>query len=223
MSSRKGDEGVIYVGHLPHCFMERPMRNFFSQFGKVLQVRVSRNKEQKSRGYGYVKFASRAVAKIAAETMDNYLMFNKILKVSYLETWNDNLFWHGCEYERQPTPHRAIYREEYNAPKSEEEWEAEMEKVSSARLRTLGKLKDLGYEYEMPPLFYHAPMNGGKAEDADDKDTTKLEAESKQPYLCACQRLLVIAVGVTNMLLPNSIPCVKSFLSNANVPTQAPY
>lgn len=129
------------------------MRCFFSQFGKVLQVRVSRNKEQKSRGYGYVKFASRAVAKIAAETMNNYLMFNKILKVSYLETWNDNLFWHGCEYERQPTPHRAIYREEYNAPKNEEKWEAEMETVKSARLRTLGKLKDLGYEYEMPLCF----------------------------------------------------------------------
>ncbi|KAE8303146.1 putative RNA binding [Giardia duodenalis] len=182
MSGRKGDEGVIYVGHLPHCFMERPMRCFFSQFGKVLQVRVSRNKEQKSRGYGYVKFASRAVAKIAAETMNNYLMFNKILKVSYLETWNDNLFWHGCEYERQPTPHRAIYREEYNAPKNEEKWEAEMETVKSARLRTLGKLKDLGYEYEMPPLFYHAPMDGNEAENAENAEGN--ETESKQPYLC---------------------------------------
>ena len=33
-----------------------------------------------SKGYGYVQFMEEEVAKIAAETMNNYLMFEKILK-----------------------------------------------------------------------------------------------------------------------------------------------
>lgn len=34
----------------------------------------------KCRGYGFVEFACDEVAKIAAQTMNNYLMFNKLLK-----------------------------------------------------------------------------------------------------------------------------------------------
>ena len=37
--------GVIYVGHLPHGFYETQLRGYFSQFGKVTKVHVSRNKK----------------------------------------------------------------------------------------------------------------------------------------------------------------------------------
>ena len=36
-----------------------------------------------SKGFGYVQFLEEEVAKIAAETMNNYLMFEKILKCKY--------------------------------------------------------------------------------------------------------------------------------------------
>ena len=37
--------GVLYVGHIPHGFYEHEMRSFFSQFGTVNRLRLSRSKK----------------------------------------------------------------------------------------------------------------------------------------------------------------------------------
>ena len=37
--------GVIYLGHIPHGFYENQIRDFFSQFGTVNKVRLSRCKK----------------------------------------------------------------------------------------------------------------------------------------------------------------------------------
>lgn len=37
--------GVVYLGHLPHGFYEEELRGFFSQFGKVVRVKVSRSRK----------------------------------------------------------------------------------------------------------------------------------------------------------------------------------
>ena len=37
--------GVIYIGHLPHGFYETQLKGYFSQFGKVTKVHVSRSKK----------------------------------------------------------------------------------------------------------------------------------------------------------------------------------
>ena len=37
--------GVIYVGRLPHGFYESQLKDYFSQFGTVTKVHVSRNKK----------------------------------------------------------------------------------------------------------------------------------------------------------------------------------
>lgn len=37
--------GVIYVGRLPHGFYETQLKDYFSQFGRVTNVHVSRNKK----------------------------------------------------------------------------------------------------------------------------------------------------------------------------------
>ena len=49
-SSRQPDDtpmrrGVVYVGHIPHGFYETQMKEYFSQFGKITKVHVSRNKK----------------------------------------------------------------------------------------------------------------------------------------------------------------------------------
>jgi len=44
---------------------------YFSQFGAITRLRVSRNKKTaKARSYGFIEFASPDVAAIAAEAMD---------------------------------------------------------------------------------------------------------------------------------------------------------
>lgn len=60
------------------------MTSYFSQFGKVNAVVLARSKKTgRSKGYGFVEFKEEEVAKIAAETMNNYLMCNRLLKSKY--------------------------------------------------------------------------------------------------------------------------------------------
>ncbi|KAF2184426.1 hypothetical protein K469DRAFT_688887 [Zopfia rhizophila CBS 207.26] len=81
-SNRKGDEpGVVYVGRIPHGFYEHQMRSYFSQFGTVTRLRVSRNKHTGApKHYAFIEFASSEVASIVAQTMNNYLLFGHILQ-----------------------------------------------------------------------------------------------------------------------------------------------
>ncbi|XP_076287879.1 MKI67 FHA domain-interacting nucleolar phosphoprotein [Lasioglossum baleicum] len=84
-TKKERTRGLVYVGHIPHGFYEEQMEDYFKQFGKVTRVRVSRSKNTgKSRGYGYVEFEHSDVAKIAADTMNNYLMCDRLLKATYL-------------------------------------------------------------------------------------------------------------------------------------------
>ena len=78
---RKSDGGVVYVGHLPHGFYEDQIKKYCSQFGTVLGVKVSRSKKTgRSKGFGFIEFENEEVAKIVADSMNNYLMFDKLLK-----------------------------------------------------------------------------------------------------------------------------------------------
>ena len=36
---------VVYISHLPHGFYEEELRSFFTQFGQVCRVKVSRSKK----------------------------------------------------------------------------------------------------------------------------------------------------------------------------------
>ncbi|GFX95724.1 MKI67 FHA domain-interacting nucleolar phosphoprotein-like [Trichonephila clavipes] len=77
--------GVIYIGHIPHGFYEKEMKAYFSQFGKIRRLRVARSKKTgKAKGYAFIEFDSESVAKIAAEAMNNYLFFEKLLKCEFV-------------------------------------------------------------------------------------------------------------------------------------------
>lgn len=61
------------------------MRKYFEQFGKVTNVKVCRSSVSgNSKGYGYIEFQHPDVAKIAADTMNNYVMFKKRIVSKYL-------------------------------------------------------------------------------------------------------------------------------------------
>ncbi|KAJ8974799.1 hypothetical protein NQ317_007639 [Molorchus minor] len=77
--------GVIYIGHIPHGFYENEMKSYFKQFGVVTNVKVCRSRKNgNSKGYGYIEFLHPDVAKVAAETMNNYLMFKKRIVAEYV-------------------------------------------------------------------------------------------------------------------------------------------
>ncbi|XP_037891576.1 MKI67 FHA domain-interacting nucleolar phosphoprotein-like [Glossina fuscipes] len=79
------NRGVVFIKHLPHGFFEEQMRHYFSQFGDVTRLRLVRSKRTGgSKGYAFVEFRHPEVAQVAAETMNNYLMFQKVLKAAYI-------------------------------------------------------------------------------------------------------------------------------------------
>ena len=72
---------VIYVSHLPHGFYEKELRQYLGQFGAVTNLRLGRSRKTGgSKGYAFVEFKYPEVAKIVCETMNNYLMFDKLVK-----------------------------------------------------------------------------------------------------------------------------------------------
>ncbi len=44
-SGEKQQARVMYVGHIPHGFFEKEMRDFFEQFGTITRLRISRSKK----------------------------------------------------------------------------------------------------------------------------------------------------------------------------------
>ncbi|XP_076341879.1 MKI67 FHA domain-interacting nucleolar phosphoprotein-like [Tachypleus tridentatus] len=61
------------------------MYKYFSQFGKIKNLRLGRSKKTGgSRGYAYIEFQCDEVAKIVAETMNNYLMFDQLMKCKFI-------------------------------------------------------------------------------------------------------------------------------------------
>lgn len=52
-----GSKGIVYIGHLPKGFEEEELKKFFTQFGKINKMRVSRSKKTgRSRGYAFMEF-----------------------------------------------------------------------------------------------------------------------------------------------------------------------
>lgn len=71
---------VLYLGHIPHGFFEEQIKAFLQQFGKVVQVRVSRSsKTGNSRGYAFVQFLHKEVADIVQKTMHGYILTGRSL------------------------------------------------------------------------------------------------------------------------------------------------
>ncbi|KAI0787968.1 hypothetical protein C8Q74DRAFT_647087 [Fomes fomentarius] len=151
-----GDRGVIFLGRLPHGFYEDQMRAYFSQFGSVTRLRLSRNKMTgKSKHYAFIEFDSSSVAQIVAETMDNYLLTGHILtcKVIPKDQVHPEL-WVGANRKWRPVPRDRLARVAHNKPRTEEETakaEARLLKRQEQRKR---KLEEAGIKYDFEAVAY---------------------------------------------------------------------
>merc|ERR1719398_613013 len=141
--------GVIYIGHVPHGFYETQLKKYFSQFGKVLQIKLSRsNKTGKSKGYAFVKFKYAAVAKTVATTCHNYLFFDKLLKCEYrkLDDVHPNTFF-SYKWKANTKPKRI-----HNAPRSATKLKALTDRSKQKQKKKLEKLKELGVDLQLKDI-----------------------------------------------------------------------
>jgi len=142
--------GVVYLGHIPHGFYEKEMRAFFSQFGAVTRLRLSRSKRTgASKGYAFLEFRHEEVAQVAADTMNNYLMYRQILKCEFIPS--DKVHpdtFKNCHRPFYPPAGAAKSRQRHNADKTPEK-EAENAGKRMARMKKkMEALKAMGVEYE---------------------------------------------------------------------------
>ena len=104
--------GVVYLGRIPHGFYEGQMRSYFSQFGEVSRLRLSRNRKTgRSKHFAFIEFKDAAVARIVAETMDNYLLLNHMLQCKVVP--NDQLHvdtFKGADRKFKVIPTQKIQR-----------------------------------------------------------------------------------------------------------------
>lgn len=81
----KSKLSTISFGKIPHEFAETEVKAFFGQFGKIVKMRLSRSaKTGNSRGYGFIQYELPEVAKIAAESANNYFIGGKPIIVTLM-------------------------------------------------------------------------------------------------------------------------------------------
>lgn len=144
--------GVMYIGHLPHGFYEKAIRGFFSQFGTVLRVRVARSKKtSRAKGYGWVQFANDAVAHIAADTMNGYLLFGRLLDVHLVPAERQHeRMWHGANRVWRRIPWRVIERQRHNNKEPIAAAARRTSRLSKRARLASNKLAMAGIEYDVP-------------------------------------------------------------------------
>lgn len=148
--STAGKEGVLYLGHIPHGFYEDEMKGFFSQFGTVASLRLSRSKKTgRSRGYAFIRFESPAVAKIAQETMDGYILSGKTLKCEIVPPGNVHpRMFAGCKRKFKTIPWAKLDRERHNKKRTNEETAKRVDRLIKKDTKRRKRFKDLGIDYE---------------------------------------------------------------------------
>ena len=151
---RQTKPGDIYLGHIPHGFYEGEMHRYFSQFGKVLKLRLSRShRSGRSRGYAFIRFQCEEVAKIAAESMNNYLMYGKLLKCRVVsgrrQMFRSSKHW-PAQCKRQEAMRRQYNR--LQAVSSQQQYCRRLKNVSRREGKRQRRILARGMQYQCPSV-----------------------------------------------------------------------
>lgn len=155
-SDPESTPGVVYISRIPHGFYEPQMQAYFSQFGPITNIRLARNKKTgKSKHFAFIQFASASVAEIVAKTMDKYLLFGHLLQARIVpaEQVQENL-WKGGKGVKggKARPRNRIEGSKLRKGTDREGWEKRIEKEEKRRSEKADKMKEMGYEFEMPSV-----------------------------------------------------------------------
>ncbi|KIK96036.1 hypothetical protein PAXRUDRAFT_826421 [Paxillus rubicundulus Ve08.2h10] len=153
---QKQTKGVISISRLPHGFYEDQLRAYFSQFGEVLRLRVSRNKKTgRSKHYAFLEFDSSSVAQVVAETMDNYLLMGHILRCRVIP--KDEVhpqLWVGANRKWRPVPRDHLARVQHNKTRTEENIHKAENRLMKRQKERKRKLEEAGIQYDFDAVAY---------------------------------------------------------------------
>lgn len=182
----KEHRGVVYLGHIPNGFFEPQMLKYFSQFGKVSRMRLSRSKKTGgSKGYAFIEFQEESVAKIVAQTMNKYLLFEKTLVCEFMpkDKCHKDLF-KGCRtvVQDRRAERRAKELQRVNdRPTVEVSGKAvpqvtyeQVKRRRSSDVKLKALLEQLDVDYDIKSVL------SGSAEDDDDDEATAKPSKKRR-------------------------------------------
>ncbi|CAJ0956545.1 unnamed protein product [Ranitomeya imitator] len=184
--------GVLYIGHIPRSLFEPQLKEYFSQFGTISRLRLSRSKKTGgSKGYAFVEFECDEVAKIVADTMNNYLFCERLLKCEFVppEKVHPRLFI-GCNtiFKKPSLPAVARYNMKRSTTQEKRMATRLLEKEKKLRKR----LAEKGIDYDFPGFAAEKRQRASSA-DADtsvtSQDLTPVCTPSmleRRKSVCAC-------------------------------------
>ncbi|KAJ1375921.1 RNA-binding domain superfamily [Sesbania bispinosa] len=146
---------VLYVGRIPHGFYEKEMEGYFGQFGTIKRLRIARNKRTgKSIHFGFIEFEYPEVAKVVADSMHNYLLFEHLLQVHVIppEHVHPNL-WRGFNYRHKPLDSIQTQREQHDKERTLEEHNKLAEKILKRDKKRRKRIEATGIDYECPEIM----------------------------------------------------------------------
>jgi len=146
------ETGVVYVGRLPHGFFEDQLRAYFSQFGDIKRLRLSRNKNTgRSKHYGFMEFESPDVAEIVVDTMNNYLLDGHLLQLAMIpsEEVDPNL-WIGANRKFRRVPMDRVERKRRSKSRSAEQRAEVNRKLMQRQKKRRAALARAGIKYDFP-------------------------------------------------------------------------
>ena len=159
---------VVYIGHLPDGFEESQMRSYFRQFGKVVNVQLSRaEKSGNSRGYGWVQFETTEIAQIVAKATNKYLLQDHLL---------------DCQCLPQSKVSSMLFKNARRGPKRVEEKppltrEQKIFKIARQELGIMATLKERGVDYEWNSIASQLKAKGVAIPEKDTEQTEQIEKE----------------------------------------------
>eukprot|EP01102_Stenamoeba_stenopodia_P003109 TRINITY_DN13035_c0_g1_i1.p1 TRINITY_DN13035_c0_g1~~TRINITY_DN13035_c0_g1_i1.p1 ORF type:complete len:284 (+),score=92.34 TRINITY_DN13035_c0_g1_i1:97-852(+) len=143
--------GVMYLGHIPHGFFEKQIKQFFRQFGRITRLRIARNaRTGQSKGYAFIEFECDEVAQIAAETMNNYIMFGRVLKCHVVPPEKQHPhMWRGANRRKvQKIPYQFLASLKANKTRTEEEQQKHVRRLLKREEEKRAKLAALNIDYD---------------------------------------------------------------------------
>ncbi|GAB1599129.1 hypothetical protein Ahia01_000190100 [Argonauta hians] len=146
--------GVVYLRHIPYGFFEDQMKAYFSQFGKVTRLRLSRSKRTgKSKGFAFIEFLSEDVARIVADTMNNYILFENLLKckvIPHNRVRND--LFKGCYRKFTEPKSHLVSRDRHNSFKSDKAITKKAFRSIRKLMKNVKRLKEMGIDFDSSTL-----------------------------------------------------------------------
>jgi len=146
------ETGVVYFGRLPHGFFEDQLRAYFSQFGDIKRLRLSRNKNTgRSKHYGFMEFESPDVAEIVGDTMNNYLLDGHLLQLAMIPSQEvDPNLWIGANRKFRRVPMDRGERKRRSKSRSAEERAEVNRKLLQRQKKRRAALARAGIKYDFP-------------------------------------------------------------------------